>query len=133
MLRGSAPARIDDGLYGVLRPMLAVSQGRLVALSTPFGRRGRWFEVWTSRGEWQRVEVPATMCPRIGPQFLAEEQAALGPWAYRQEYCCQFSETLDQHFSHREALTRLLRHDPDQRQLIRPVGAGGPGREHRRR
>src|SRR5262249_35020472 len=33
-------ARVPDNLYGSVRPMLAVSQGRLVALSTPFGRRG---------------------------------------------------------------------------------------------
>ena len=80
--------------------MVAVSGGRLVALSTPFGRRGWWFEAWTGHEVWQRVEVPATMCPRISREFLAEEEAALGPWAYRQEYCCQFSETLDQLFSH---------------------------------
>jgi Terminase large subunit, T4likevirus-type, N-terminal len=93
-------SRVEDSLYTALRPMVAVSGGRLVALSTPFGRRGWWFEAWTGREDWQRVEVPATQCPRISPTFLAEEQAALGPWAYRQEYCCTFSETLDQLFSH---------------------------------
>ena len=35
-------ARVDDGLYYAVRPMLAVSGGRLVALSTPYGKRG-WF------------------------------------------------------------------------------------------
>jgi hypothetical protein len=30
-------ARVDDSLYRSVRPMLAVSGGRLVALSTPFG------------------------------------------------------------------------------------------------
>jgi hypothetical protein len=30
-------ARVDDNLYRAVRPMLAVSRGRLVALSTPFG------------------------------------------------------------------------------------------------
>jgi hypothetical protein len=93
-------ARVEDALYHSVRPMLATSQGSLVALSTPFGRRGWWFEAWTGREEWQRVEVPASMCPRISPEFLAEEQAALGPWWYGQEYCCQFSETVDQLFSH---------------------------------
>jgi hypothetical protein len=33
-------ARVADGLYRSVRPMLAVSKGRLVALSTPFGKRG---------------------------------------------------------------------------------------------
>ena len=35
-------AWVSDRLYESLRPMLAVSHGRLIALSTPFGRRG-WF------------------------------------------------------------------------------------------
>jgi hypothetical protein len=35
-------ARIEDPLYYSVQPMLAVSQSRLIALSTPFGRRG-WF------------------------------------------------------------------------------------------
>src|SRR5919199_3284635 len=42
-------ARVEDTLYGSLRPMLAVSNGRLIALSTPFGRRGWWVEAWAGR------------------------------------------------------------------------------------
>jgi Helicase len=33
-------ARVPDTLYYAIRPMLAVSGGRLVCLSTPFGKRG---------------------------------------------------------------------------------------------
>jgi len=40
------------------------------------------------------------MCERIDPAFLAQEERTLGPWWFRQEYCCQFSETTDQVFSH---------------------------------
>src|SRR5262249_2111481 len=32
-------SRVPDALYYAVRPMLAVSRGRLVALSTPFGKR----------------------------------------------------------------------------------------------
>src|SRR5436190_1727587 len=39
-------ARIPDALYRSVRPMLAVSGGRLVALSTPFGRRGWFWQEW---------------------------------------------------------------------------------------
>ena len=35
-------ARVGDDLYYSVRPMLAVSRGRMLALSTPFGKRG-WF------------------------------------------------------------------------------------------
>jgi len=91
-------ARVDDALYTSVRPMLAVGAGRLVAMSTPFGKRGWWHNAWTSDEAWQRVEVPARMCPRIPAAFLHEERRALGPWWYRQEYECQFSDTTDSLF-----------------------------------
>ncbi len=36
-------ARIPDDLYRSVRPMLGVSKGRMVCLSTPFGKRGFFF------------------------------------------------------------------------------------------
>lgn len=92
-------ARVPDELYYAVRPMLAVSGGSLIAMSTPFGKRGWWHHEWTEGGAgWTRVEVPATACPRIPAEFLAEEREALGPWWYAQEYECRFMETTDQVF-----------------------------------
>ncbi len=94
-------ARVEDDLYRSVRPFLAVSGGRLVAMSTPFGKRGWWHTEWTEGGAaWERYEVPAALCPRIPPEFLAEERRSLGPWWYQQEYECQFSETSAQLFSY---------------------------------
>ena len=92
-------ARVDDGLYHAVRPMLAVSGGSLMMLSTPYGKRGVFHEEWTEGKNWERYEVPATECPRIPPAFLAEERAALGEWHYRQEYNCEFMDTNDQLFA----------------------------------
>ena len=92
-------ARVPDALYYSIRPMLAVSRGRLVALSTPFGKRGWFFETWEGREPWERVKVTADQCPRIGAEFLIREEQALGPRWYRQEYFCSFEETIDQVFS----------------------------------
>jgi hypothetical protein len=39
-------ARVPDEAYQAVRPMLAVSGGRLIALSTPFGTRGWWYRAW---------------------------------------------------------------------------------------
>jgi hypothetical protein len=85
-------ARVSDGLYKSVRPMLAVSGGRLLALSTPFGKRGWFYEEWTSSRSWQRVCVRADECPRIDKGFLAEERAALGDRWFRQEYECSFED-----------------------------------------
>ena len=42
-------ARIPDGTYYAVRPMLAMSQGRMIALSSPFGRRGFFYEAWSNQ------------------------------------------------------------------------------------
>ena len=93
-------SRVPDDLYYSVRPMLAVSGGRLVGLSTPFGKRGWFFDTWTNGADWQRVKVTAHDCPRISPAFLADERAALGSMWYRQEYECEFVETVDQLFAY---------------------------------
>ena len=101
-------ARVPDELYYGVRPMLAVSGGRLVGLSTPWGKRGWFHKEWTEgAGDWQRVKVVATDCPRITPEFLAEERAALGDWWYRQEYLCEFVDTVDQLFSYDEVMAAI--------------------------
>ena len=94
-------SRVDDALYYALRPMLAVSGGRIILMSTPFGKRGHFFHEWTEGGEsWERIEIPASQCPRISPGFLEEERRSIGEWWFSQEYECRFVETVDQVFSH---------------------------------
>jgi len=39
------PARVPDDVYAAVQPMLAVSQGRLICLSTPCGR-GFSYKAW---------------------------------------------------------------------------------------
>jgi hypothetical protein len=92
-------ARVDDALYYSVRPMLAASRGRLIALTTPFGRRGWFHAEWTGARPWHRVKVLAEECPRITPAYLAEERAMLGPRWYAQEYECEFMETAGAVFS----------------------------------
>jgi hypothetical protein len=100
-------ARVSDALYVSVRAMLAVCQGRLLALSTPFGRRGWFSDEWVkddaswSAGEfsrqadvWHRYRPPATDCPRIGREFLAEERQALGERWYAQEHKCEFMDVV---------------------------------------
>jgi len=92
-------ARVADELYFAVRPMLAVSGGRLMMLSTPWGKRGVFYEAWTGLEEWDRYEVAAAACPRISEEFLEEERRALPSWVFRQEYECSFEETDDQVFT----------------------------------
>ncbi len=82
-------ARVSDEVYEAVSPMLAVTGGRLIAMSTPAGRRG-WFYEASLSARWERLTIPATECPRITAEFLEEERATLGEHAFRQEYLCEF-------------------------------------------
>jgi len=66
--------------------MLAVSEGRLILMSTPAGRRGVFFETWERGEDWLRIRISARQCPRISGAFLEQERRELGPLLYSQEY-----------------------------------------------
>jgi len=85
-------SRVLDELYTATRPMLAVSGGRLIALSTPFGTRGWWYEAWKSSEAWERYRITAEECPRISSAFLEDERRSMGEWSYRQEFGCEFMD-----------------------------------------
>ncbi len=93
-------ARVDDAMLAAVRPMLATrAEGRFIALSTPAGKRGWFYEFWTGAEGWDRIEVMARDCPRISPLFLKEEMSALGPHRYAEEYECQFLDPVTSCFN----------------------------------
>lgn len=83
----------------LLLPMLAVSGGRLGALSTPFGRRGWWFEQWEHGENWQRFEVPA--------KFLEATRKTMGQWWFDQEFMCKFMDAETAAFSYDDVMATL--------------------------
>jgi hypothetical protein len=92
-------SQVDDSTYKATRPMLAVSAGQHVLMSTPHGQRGHFFTTWDKGGRgWKRVMVPVTFCKRISREFLAEERVTLGDLWYRQEYMCEFLADLNSIF-----------------------------------
>lgn len=119
-------SRVPDAVYASMRPVLAVSGGRLVALSTPFGSRGWWYEAWMGRDaadavidpeaplppDWERYEVPAELCPRISPAFLAEERRKLGFWWADQEYGCKFLDARTAAFREEDIMAAFVDFEP---------------------
>jgi hypothetical protein len=93
-------AFVDDALIDAVRPMVSTTSGKLTMLSTPHGRRGVFFEAWENGGDaWERTEVPATVCPRISPEFLAAERAQVHPLVYAAEWECQFTDLTSSFFT----------------------------------
>jgi hypothetical protein len=91
--------------------MLAVSAGSLWLMSTPFGKRGFFYETWAHGGpEWVRIRAPATDCPRILPAFLEEERTTMGERCFRQEYLCEFEDSVSGVF-HRGLFDAAITHE----------------------
>jgi len=98
-------SRVPDALYQAVRPMVAVSGGRIVLLSTPFGKRGFFHHEWTEGGaDWERVAVTGYDCPRIDRTWLDKERATIGDWWFRQEYLGEFVDTVDQVFAYDDVM-----------------------------
>ena len=129
-------AFVSDDLYRAVRPMLAVSQGRLILMSTPFGKRGHFYHTWQGAidgaaqseqsqegigDRWERVKVTAYDCPRISPAFLAEERASLGALHFASEYLCEFVDNVNAVFSS-ELIARAFTSE------VAPLFGGGPDR-----
>src|SRR5580698_7902307 len=111
-------SRVSDELYLAIRPMLAVSDGALWLMSTPFGKRGFFYEAWAHSGpEWERIRASAMECPRISRQFLEEERATMGDRWFRQEYLCEFEEAVSGVFA-RDLVERAITNEVAPLELV---------------
>lgn len=94
-------SRVSDVLYLSLRPMLALG-GELDLLSTPFGKRGFFFDICNTPARSDRFRqwrVPAASVSRITAEFLAEERVELGERWFNQEYNLAFNDSIDSVFA----------------------------------
>jgi hypothetical protein len=115
-------SRVPGDLYFSVLPMLAVSAGRMITLSTPWGSRGWWYDAWRQAEDdddrsWERYLVPATSCPRISPEFLEEQRKTMGEYWFRQEFLCEFLDAETQAFT-REQIDRAFREEYEEWDLL---------------
>ena len=80
-------SRVDDELIAAVRPIIATkANGRIIALTTPAGKRGWFYDAWSKSDDWTKVRVAASDCPRISASFLDEELRELGAGRFDEEY-----------------------------------------------
>jgi len=94
-------SRVDDALYQAIRPMLMASGGRIVLLSTPWGKRGFFYHEWTDGGpDWHRTKITAYDVPHFSAERLEAERQKIPAPTFDQEYLCIFGELEDAAFAH---------------------------------
>jgi hypothetical protein len=99
-------AYVPDAFYQAVFPMLAVSGGRVVLLSTPHAKSGAFYDIWTEAPEWNcalpaeaqeeawlKVLVPWWECPRIRPSFI-EGERRFGDAYIDREFACRFADAI---------------------------------------
>jgi len=92
-------ARVLDEVFSAASPTLAVSGGRLVALSTAFAKSGWFYDAWTGDEDYRRLSITARDCPRISPEFLESERRTLGQRWFDMEYLNIFGDDIAAVFS----------------------------------
>lgn len=83
-------AYVSDAVWESMLPVLATTDGIIIVLSTPNGRKGWFYELWRNGPGWFRSEYRADHNPRISPQFLKEVAAMQGERFLKQEFLCEF-------------------------------------------
>jgi hypothetical protein len=110
-------SRIPDDVMAATVPMLVASGGRLVALSTPRGRAGWFFEKWQAADPgWLKINAKASESPRIPREALEEQRRTLGPRLFTAEFDNEFLEDWDAVFS-AEAIASIYGRDDDEAAL----------------
>lgn len=93
-------ARIPDALMQSLSPMMAISQGTILSLSTPAGCRGHFYNFYNDDDSgWDKIKITAEQCPRIDPEWLEAERNQIGDLMWRQEYHVEFVQNIDSLFT----------------------------------
>ncbi|MGP9581040.1 MULTISPECIES: phage terminase large subunit [unclassified Brachybacterium] len=92
-------ARIEDDVFASILPMVA-SDGQIIALSTPWGRRGWFYELHEAVGNgWERHRVTVHESAQYDAARIAEVKASLGSFVFSSDYECVFGDTDSQFFS----------------------------------
>jgi hypothetical protein len=89
-------AQVSDLLYLSVAPMQALGKCDVLALTTPFGKMGWFYELWNTPAKsrhWRTFRVTADQCPRIDRATLEMHRAVLPPQWFDQEYNCVFNNT----------------------------------------
>lgn len=91
-------SQVPDELYKAVLPMLMVSDGQLVLMSTPFGKRGFFYDEWIAGDDWKRIKITAADCPRMTAEQLEKQRRSMGDMFFKQEYSCEFVDDTLQTF-----------------------------------
>lgn len=99
-------AYVPDPVYTAIEPSLAATNGDMILLSTPFGKRGRFYEGFQS-DKWSTHHVKSRENPLITQDFLEGQKRSMTHLDYIQEFEGAFVEESDT-FLRRELIMHCM-------------------------
>jgi hypothetical protein len=97
LLIADEAAFIPEEVWTSVTPMLAITKGSIILLSTPCGKSGYFYNCFNN-DSFTRFHVSSEDCPRKNDQFLNEEKKRMTKMQYAQEYLGEFIDELRQFF-----------------------------------
>ena len=98
LLIADEAAFIPEAVWTAVTPMLAVTKGTIILLSTPHGKGGFYYDCYM-RKDFKTWHVSSEDCPRKDDEFLAREKERMTEVQYAQEYLGEFIDELTQFFT----------------------------------
>jgi len=97
LLIADEAAFIEEAVWTAVTPMLAVTKGQIILLSTPHGKNGYFYRCFKDP-TFKSFHISAEDSPRKDPVFLAHERERMTHAQYAQEYLGEFLDELRQFF-----------------------------------
>lgn len=92
-------SRIPDDVFVSCLPMVG-SDGQIVALSTPWGRRGWFFDLHEDAlNGWERHRVTVFESSQYDEARIGMIRSSVGSFEWASDYLCEFGDTDSQFFS----------------------------------
>ena len=101
----------SDALFKALEPMLTVSNGTFMLLSTPNGQTGYFYEQWhLPESPWSKIFGTLDDCPRVNQDAIEGMRKSMPKADFEQEFECKFVASSGQFISV-ETFRKCLRDD----------------------
>ena len=98
LLIADEAAFIEEEVWTAVTPMLAVTKGQIILLSTPHGKKGYFYNCFKDE-TFKSFHISAEDSPRKDEVFLKHERERMTKAQYAQEYLGEFLDELRQFFN----------------------------------
>lgn len=101
-------AFVDEEVFAAIEPALAVRDGTLILLGTPFEPKGYFYNAWMSPG-WSKYHVTSFDNPLVSKEFIEQYKASHPEIKYRREILGEFVESGQDNLFTVEMVQRVMK------------------------